>query len=219
MDAIGYLSLGHVFTANMTGNTVLLGLAIAGGNALAVIRALLAVGGFVAGVALGASIIKSQRARLRPALRVRRAFIFEFLLLVAFAVLLQFALSGGSPAAVRLLISISAIAMGVQSVAVGELRLPGIITTFLTGTITSLVAGVVRGPTMPSRAGEPVSRWEHRIELQAAVFVTYGIAAAVSGLVEQRFRLLPTLLALAALGAVLIGTWESVPPPAPISAA
>ena len=28
MDALSYLALGHIFTANMTGNTVLLGLAL-----------------------------------------------------------------------------------------------------------------------------------------------------------------------------------------------
>ena len=33
VDAISYLGLGHVFTAMMTGNTVLLGLALAQGEA------------------------------------------------------------------------------------------------------------------------------------------------------------------------------------------
>jgi len=31
LDAIGYLGLGHVFTANMTGNAVLFGLALGQG--------------------------------------------------------------------------------------------------------------------------------------------------------------------------------------------
>ena len=33
MDAVSYLMLGRVFTANMTGNTVLLGLALVQGQA------------------------------------------------------------------------------------------------------------------------------------------------------------------------------------------
>ena len=35
LDAIGYLGLGHVFTANMTGNAVLLGLALGQGYGVA----------------------------------------------------------------------------------------------------------------------------------------------------------------------------------------
>jgi uncharacterized membrane protein YoaK (UPF0700 family) len=38
-DAPGYLGRGHVFTANMTGNTILLGLSLGLGQSLAVLRA------------------------------------------------------------------------------------------------------------------------------------------------------------------------------------
>jgi uncharacterized membrane protein YoaK (UPF0700 family) len=47
IDAIGYLGLGRVFTANMTGNTVLLGLHLGqeqGGAALRALVALLSFG-------------------------------------------------------------------------------------------------------------------------------------------------------------------------------
>ena len=40
VDAISYLGLGHVFTANMTGNAVLLGLAVGQGQGLAALRSL-----------------------------------------------------------------------------------------------------------------------------------------------------------------------------------
>jgi uncharacterized membrane protein YoaK (UPF0700 family) len=43
VDAISYLGLGHVFTAMMTGNTVLLGLALAQGEVLAALRSILAL--------------------------------------------------------------------------------------------------------------------------------------------------------------------------------
>ena len=36
VDAVSYLGLGHVFTANMTGNIVFLGFGIAGGTELPV---------------------------------------------------------------------------------------------------------------------------------------------------------------------------------------
>jgi uncharacterized membrane protein YoaK (UPF0700 family) len=62
VDAIGYLVLGHVFTANMTGNAVLLGLAFGQGQFQAAFRALLALGGFILGVAIGA-ILAPRRDR------------------------------------------------------------------------------------------------------------------------------------------------------------
>ncbi|HMC05510.1 MAG TPA: YoaK family protein, partial [Actinomycetota bacterium] len=48
-DAISYLGLGRVFTANMTGNTVLLGVAVAQRDAGAAARSAAALGGFVLG--------------------------------------------------------------------------------------------------------------------------------------------------------------------------
>ena len=43
VDAISYLGLGHVFTANMTGNAVLLGLAVGQGQGLAALRSIIAL--------------------------------------------------------------------------------------------------------------------------------------------------------------------------------
>ena len=49
IDAVGYLGLDRVFTGNMTGNVVVLGMALAGGNGLPVVGPLVALAGFVAG--------------------------------------------------------------------------------------------------------------------------------------------------------------------------
>src|SRR5213078_4299680 len=43
IDAVSFLGLGHVFTANMTGNVVLLGFAVAGASGLSVARAVLSL--------------------------------------------------------------------------------------------------------------------------------------------------------------------------------
>src|SRR2546430_888777 len=51
VDAISYLELGHVFTAMMTGNTVLLALALGQGEAMAALRSILALVAFSAGAA------------------------------------------------------------------------------------------------------------------------------------------------------------------------
>ncbi|HSF58280.1 MAG TPA: YoaK family protein, partial [Candidatus Binatia bacterium] len=60
VDAISYLGLGQVFTAMMTGNTVLLGLALAQGEALAALRSILALIGFAIGVFAGAIIVERE---------------------------------------------------------------------------------------------------------------------------------------------------------------
>lgn len=49
VDAVSYVGLGKVFTANMTGNTVLLGVALARGTGGDAARAAAALGGFCAG--------------------------------------------------------------------------------------------------------------------------------------------------------------------------
>ena len=53
VDAVSYLGLGRVFTANMTGNIVLLGFGIAGGEGLPVVAPLVSLGAFLAGSAIG----------------------------------------------------------------------------------------------------------------------------------------------------------------------
>jgi hypothetical protein len=68
VDAIGYLGLGHVFTANMAGNTVRLGMAIGQAQVLAVLRTLVALGGFAGGVALVSGLLHACRPALVMAL-------------------------------------------------------------------------------------------------------------------------------------------------------
>ena len=53
VDAVSYIALGHVFVANMTGNVVLLGFALAGAPGLSVSASLTAMGAFLAGAAIG----------------------------------------------------------------------------------------------------------------------------------------------------------------------
>src|ERR1700742_5199674 len=53
VDAVSYLHLGRVFSANMTGNVVLLGFGIAGGYALPIVAPIVSLIAFVAGAALG----------------------------------------------------------------------------------------------------------------------------------------------------------------------
>ncbi|HEX4721505.1 MAG TPA: YoaK family protein, partial [Pseudonocardiaceae bacterium] len=64
IDAVSYLRLGHVFVANMTGNVVFLGFALAPGSGLSPLASLVAVAGFVVGAAIGGGL--ARRLERRP---------------------------------------------------------------------------------------------------------------------------------------------------------
>src|SRR4051812_46401425 len=56
VDAVSYLGLGRVFTANMTGNIVLLGFGIAGSGGLPVVAPLVSLGAFLVGSVVGGAM-------------------------------------------------------------------------------------------------------------------------------------------------------------------
>src|ERR1700737_1860310 len=56
--AVSFLGLGRVFTANMTGNVVLLGFGFAGSGGLPVLAPLVSLGFFLLGSAAGGAIAK-----------------------------------------------------------------------------------------------------------------------------------------------------------------
>ncbi|MCW2856766.1 MAG: hypothetical protein JWR52_2381 [Marmoricola sp.] len=58
VDAVGYLGLDRVFTGNMTGNVVVLGMALAGGNGLPVAGPLVALACFMGGAALAGRTLR-----------------------------------------------------------------------------------------------------------------------------------------------------------------
>src|SRR5260370_9937524 len=67
VDAVSYLKLGHVFVANMTGNVVFLGFAVADAEDFSIPASLLAIAAFMAGALVGGRIGSSadhHRARL-----------------------------------------------------------------------------------------------------------------------------------------------------------
>jgi uncharacterized membrane protein YoaK (UPF0700 family) len=221
VDAISYLGLHHVFTANMTGNAVLLGLSIGQGQGLAASRSLLALVAFILGVAIGALLIQWRgregdldRALIRP-------IAAEAIALAAFALAWRLPSFPQTEATLYLLIGLSAVAMGIQSAAVRPLALPGIATTVITTTITSLVAGLVRWLHLtylspPEDAeSQAASRGGRQLGLQAGVFFVYGAAAAVSGYFQHRLSLAvglsPIVAVMLALAAAIYSAKRAHP--------
>jgi uncharacterized membrane protein YoaK (UPF0700 family) len=146
VDAASYLKLGHVFVANMTGNVVFLGFALAGASGLSMSASLIALGAFLLG-ALGGGWLggrhSAHRGRVLRAAGIAQAPLMAAALLVA-------ALTATPPdRTIRLtLTALLALAMGVQNAAAQRLAVPDLTTSVLTKTLTGLAseAGIVGGP-------------------------------------------------------------------------
>jgi uncharacterized membrane protein YoaK (UPF0700 family) len=152
VDAVSFLALGRVFTANMTGNLVLIGFAFAGAPGLSISRSALALLAFLSGAVLGGRMASEESGWHRWA---DRAFMLEALLLGAAAV--TAAGSGSSLAAnplqLHAVIVLTGIAMGLRNAIVRKLAVPDMTTTVLTLTITGLAAD----SSLAGHAGSGVS--------------------------------------------------------------
>lgn len=191
LDAVGFLGFGEVFVANMTGNTVLLGIAVGQGDGEAVLRAGTALGGFICGVAVGAVVVGRKRERPLWPRAVTAALVIELFVLAAFAAgWLLFAGAEPTGRVSLVLISLSALAMGVQSSAVRRLGVPGVATTYVTGTLTNLTEGAIdwlraTRPKVSDEDDEGSSEQEapsaRGLLLPADVWLAYGTGAVAGG--------------------------------------
>jgi len=217
VDAISYLGLGHVFTAMMTGNIVLLGLALAQGDVLAALRSVFAVIGFSVGVFIGAMIAERESKIAEWPGVVTLALAAETGMLAIFTA--TWHLVGAIPGAgVRyFLIVLLAFAMGIQSAAVRRLGVPGIATTYITGTLTSLMVDLlgwlrslaaplpVANSTEASSTGRSQAiPWDQRVVLLASVVGLYCFGALAGGFVVARWPVLASVLPLCALTLVVV---------------
>jgi uncharacterized membrane protein YoaK (UPF0700 family) len=138
VDAVSYLRLGHVFVANMTGNVVFLGFAVAGAKGFSIPASLVAIAAFLfgalAGGRLGAAIGEHRGRLLATATCVS-------LVLVGAALVGSLATSDPDGDAIGyLLILLLALAMGLQNATARRLAVPDLTTTVLTLTLTGLAA-------------------------------------------------------------------------------
>ena len=139
VDAVSYLGLGRVFTANMTGNIVILGFALAGAKGFSVSSSLLALGAFVVGAAGGGRIGAWMASGPRHKWLLSVAVV-ETLLLFAAAVAARGLHVVASDSSRPPVIALTAIAMGLRNATVRRLAVPDLTATVLTLTLTGLAA-------------------------------------------------------------------------------
>lgn len=192
-DAIGLLALGGAFTSVMTGNMVLLGVAATSADGKLAAASGLAILAFCAGAALGARLAGAARSddRLWPR-PVTVGLAVEFVFFAAYAA--GWWATGGTPGtglAVALLLC-TAVGLGIQSSTVQRFGVGGMSTTYLTGTLTTVVIRLA--------TGRGVREVWHSVEILLGLIAG---AAAGAGLLLLAPPAAPTLQ-LAVLGAVVL---------------
>jgi uncharacterized membrane protein YoaK (UPF0700 family) len=138
VDAVSILSLGRVFVANMTGNVVFVGFALAGAGGISLSASVSALAGFLVGAALGGAAVErlgAHRGRLLTAVTGAE-------LVLVLAALLAAALAGPRPGtgAKVAIAALLALAMGAQNATVRRLKVFDLTTTVLTMTLTGIAA-------------------------------------------------------------------------------
>lgn len=145
VDVLCITRLGEAFASIITGNTVVLGASLAQGDLRRLSFAATAIGAYVVGVVVGSLVTRSAVKGLAPwPARTTVVCAIEFAALAVMAG--TWITSAGRPsgAAQYVALGAAATAMGLQSSAFRLVVVPGVTTTYFTGTLTGLLSGVVQ---------------------------------------------------------------------------
>lgn len=138
VDAVGYLGLDRVFTGNMTGNVVLLGMAFAGGADLPILRPALALIFFMVGAALAGRVLRKAptgwTGRTSSSLLVVALIMTALAVFTALVDVRDYVHLGSATT------SSMALAMGIQASTAKRLKVAEITTVVVTSTITGLAS-------------------------------------------------------------------------------
>ena len=195
VDAFSYLVLGHVFVANMTGNVVFLGFAVAGAHGFSIAASLVALASFGAGSVVGGRLIAKYGHHRGRHLAAATTFQSAFL---AIAVVLALVSSDPPQSAFRYaLIVVLSMATGAQNATVRKLAVPDLTTTVLTMTVTGIGADSALGGGQGSKSGR-------RLIAIAAMF----LGALIGAVLVLHVRIvLPLAIALVITMFVALGSY------------
>jgi uncharacterized membrane protein YoaK (UPF0700 family) len=196
VDAIGYLGLDKVFTANMTGNVVILAMGLTGQDDLPIVGPLVALAGFVVGAAVAGRFLrgipKGWHRRDTVVLAIVAALLLVALIPTAFVTS-----TPADPAVGLPVTALLAVAMGMQAGAARHIAVTDVTTVVITSTLAALA--------FDSRLGRHTGQtWFRR--LAAVVLLALG-ALSGAALLLVAFWL---GLALAALLLVVVAVLGAV---------
>ncbi len=160
IDAVGYLGLDKVFTGNMTGNVVILGMALTGAEGLPVAGPAVALVSFMAGAAVGGRVLKPVAAGWSTRSTALFASVAALMIVIAIALFL----AGNRPErpVELVLTALLAVAMGIQAATARHLAVKDITTVV----VTSLITGLAADSRIGAGIGQP---WMRRIAALALI--------------------------------------------------
>ena len=203
VDAVCFIALGHVFTANMTGNVVFLGFAIGGVPGLSIWRSLLALVFFMSGALLGGRMTKAMNPQDPGSTPVHALVIETLLLLAASVVSIGFrAPYEDHKLKIVLVIALTAVVMGLRNAVVRKLGVPDLTTTVLTMTIAGLAADARLAGGQGSHSGR-------RLVSIGAMLIGALVGAALVLHTRSIYALLIAVVAMACVA--LASRFASVP--------
>ena len=194
IDVVTLMVIGGSFTSVITGNLIFMGRAIGTSSLSPALHAIMAVAGYVAGVAVGAKLrqLLSRRAPQGPWPRsATRVLAVEWVILAALNVA-WICYRAAPPAAVNdVLLVAAALALGMQGAAARSIK-GNPSTTYMTGALTTLVEALSTGGRRTVDASAAVG---------LVCLVAGGACSAVLVEHASRAALLPPM---AALGLVVV---------------
>lgn len=141
IDGVAFVGLDQVFAANMTGNVVLLGLAIGGAPALSINGPAVALGAFLIGAALAGRVERRDQSRHYYVVRI----VWVELAVVAAATLLAIGFEPDDELRRLLIIAVLALVMGARNEAIRRIDMPELRTTVMTLAIAGFAAHEAEG--------------------------------------------------------------------------
>ncbi len=203
VDAVGYIALFQVFTANMSGNSIHIGMYLSQRDWINLLRPFCAVAAYATGMLL--TRITMEVAGRRGNRRIASfTFAAEALLLLAFAratpaMHLGQVVDLHSPS-YFLLVALLAFAMGVQTATLTRVGALTIYTTFVTGTLTKMTESVTRvlfwlydglqNATILQMLKRATGQQDVRqAAMLAATWTVYVLGAALGAFAKSRWEL------------------------------
>lgn len=213
MDAVGYLTLDHLFVAHMSGNSAKLGAALGRADLAAAAPVAAAVGLFVLGIALGSALVELGRRRGRAG-PVPLVLGSEVALLVGLVLVGELAAGGRHPApgggTFYAMAALAVVAMGLQTSALQRVGGRTVRTTYVSGVLTNLarqsVAYAFGRLDRCHGAGRAPDDHDARrgILLLAAIWLCYAAGGTTGGFTDHLWRLWSLALPVAALAALVL---------------
>lgn len=165
IDAVGYLGLDRVFTGNMTGNVVILGMALTGADGLPIVGPIIAIAGFMLGAMIAGRTLRTLKAGWTKRSTALLVVVGSVISTGAVSMLLT---DASRPEWLKLTVTgCLGLAMGMQAGVARHIAVKDVTTVV----VTSTMVGLAYDSWFGGRAGQP---WVRR--LLALVLIGAGAA-------------------------------------------